>query len=350
MPNTKKSYRKRENFDMRFALTALKLPRPLRNRIEKALTRIDQRSYSEAIINCYLVSETLVKDLSAFLYPELKAKQVKHEDKLKRIWNDEEKEKHELPGIKVIASLLTVVLWYRNKMGAHTEMKPNKGAARICVSSLIQALVELERLGIVNTSGKLESIDDLTDDQIMDLAENMNSAQLKELMKAAFDKISKIETQKDIERNRNLCYFIRCSIKERNQDRIELFEMFFNSFFPTTTNMDFALVEELLSILAESVKIVSIRNWITEKGHIDKIISEFARSRSFDMAGINSRIIAGLLPHLTSRQLTLVIDAAVANDQIHLSYSAKRDLKPILDLCEDKVAEAKLRELRKKMK
>jgi hypothetical protein len=95
---------------------ALKLPEPLRNRIEKALTRIDQRSYSEAIINCYLVSETLVKDLFAFLYPDLNAKQIKHEDKLKRIWNDEEKEKHEFPGIKVIASLLAVVLWYRNKM------------------------------------------------------------------------------------------------------------------------------------------------------------------------------------------------------------------------------------------
>jgi len=173
---------------------SLELPELLRNRIDKALTRIDERSYSEAIINCYLVSETLVIDLFAFLYPDLNDKQIKHEDKLKRIWNDEEKEKHEFPGIKVIASLLAVVLWYRNKMGAHTEMKPNKGAARICASSLIQTLVELKRLGIVHISGKLESIDDMTDEQIMDLAKNVNSAQLKELMKSAFDKISKIET------------------------------------------------------------------------------------------------------------------------------------------------------------
>jgi hypothetical protein len=130
------------------ALQSLRIPQPIRTRIDKAIARIDQRSFSEAIINCYLVSEILVNNLFNFLYPNLKNKRRKHEHKLQKIWNDEEKEKHHFPGIKVIASLLAVILWYRNKMAAHTEMKPTKEAARISVTSLIQVLTEFKRLGI----------------------------------------------------------------------------------------------------------------------------------------------------------------------------------------------------------
>jgi len=136
-------------FDSTSTLQTLRVPESIRHRIDKAIARIDERSFSEAILNCYLVSETLVTTLFNFLYPNLKnAQRIKHEDKLKRIWNDEEKEKHNFPGISVIASLLYVILWYRNKMAAHTEMPPTKEAARISVASLIQALIEFERLGI----------------------------------------------------------------------------------------------------------------------------------------------------------------------------------------------------------
>jgi hypothetical protein len=136
-------------FDPTSALQVLRVSESIRNRIDKAVRRIDERSFSEAIINCYLVSETLVNLLFDFLYSDSKIVQrIKHEDKLKKIWNDEENEKRNFPGISVIASLLYVVLWYRNKMAAHTEMPPTREAARISVTSLIQALIEFERLGI----------------------------------------------------------------------------------------------------------------------------------------------------------------------------------------------------------
>ena len=137
-----------EKLDPRTSLQKLSLPQLFKNRIDKAYSRIEQGSYSEAIINCYLLSEILVKNLFDFLYPDLKNKRIKHEDKLKKIWNDEKTEKYRYPGIRVIASLLAVILWYRNKMGAHTEMTPTKEAARICIASLIQALIEFNRLGI----------------------------------------------------------------------------------------------------------------------------------------------------------------------------------------------------------
>lgn len=137
-----------EQYDPSISLDKLKVPGEARNYIVKAMARIEEKSYSEAIMNCYRVSENLVKTLFDFLYPDAKNEQMKHEHRLKKIWNDEEKEKHHTPGIQVIASLLSVVLWYRNKMAAHTEMKPTQEAARITVLSLVQSLIEFERLGI----------------------------------------------------------------------------------------------------------------------------------------------------------------------------------------------------------
>lgn len=116
--------------------------------VVKAASRIEEGSYSEAIINCYRVSEYLVKSLFVFLYPSQVPERMKHEDKLKKIWNDDEKEKHCYSGIKAIASLLSVILWYRNKMAAHTEMEPTEDAARTCIFSILQALKEFDRLSI----------------------------------------------------------------------------------------------------------------------------------------------------------------------------------------------------------
>ena len=134
--------------DLEYLLKTLKVPEEIENYLRKSLIRIRERSYSEAISNCYRVSEALIKILFAFLYPDKKEKRVKHEDKLKKIWNDEEMEKRNYPGIRVIASLLAVVLWYRNKMSGHLEMRPTKEGATICIESTLQALIEFNRLNI----------------------------------------------------------------------------------------------------------------------------------------------------------------------------------------------------------
>jgi hypothetical protein len=137
-----------KQFDPSVSLEKLRPPDEVRNYTAKAITRLDEKSYSEAIINCYRVSENLARVLFDFLYPDAKNERMKHEDRLKRIWNDEEREKRQSPGLKVIASLLSVILWYRNKMAAHVEMRPTQEAARITVFSLIQSLIEFDRLGI----------------------------------------------------------------------------------------------------------------------------------------------------------------------------------------------------------
>jgi len=339
-----------KSLDRRSSLEKVAIPRQMRRYIEKAFSRIDQRSFSEAIMNCYRVSETLVNVLFSFLYPSSRDKKIKHEDKLKRIWNDEEKEKKEYPGIKVIASLLAIVLWYRNKMGAHTEMTPTEEAARTCITSLIQALVESERLGIKVGPRirvrRAESIKNLTEEKIITLIKTLTSDQLKRLIQEVFDEVSMISGWTQVKDSQNFFDFIKYAIKERQKERTQLFEIFFDSFFPTSIIYG---RKELLSTLRELVNIVSIRRWIIKKGHTDTLVSELVRSRSFDIAGINTEIILGFLQCLTTEQLNTIIDASISNDQIHGSYRAKTNLKAILAHCRGKVKEDKLEQLRNKL-
>lgn len=115
------------------------------------MKRLKEGSYSEAILNSYLASEALTSDLFGNIYGEEQLSKVrKHEDRLKRLWNDEQLEKKKLPGINVIASLLAVILWYRNKMAGHARiLKPTIEAATVCLLAIMQALNEIKRLKIL---------------------------------------------------------------------------------------------------------------------------------------------------------------------------------------------------------
>ena len=140
----------KEKFDLRNLYDEVKssLPEQVQMNIEKAIERFEANDYDTAIVKSYLASEVLVRNLFSHIYGEEARKVRKHEDKLKRIWNDEKLEKRVYPGIRLIASLFSTILWYRNKMGAHMELPPTMEAARISIIALLQAIEELKRLGI----------------------------------------------------------------------------------------------------------------------------------------------------------------------------------------------------------
>jgi hypothetical protein len=89
------------------------------------------------MVKAYLASEVLGRNLFRLLYGDKEGEKVgKQGDRLKKMWNDEQLEKHKHPGIQVIASLFSVMLWYRNKMGAHKELSPSMEAARTSIVAL----------------------------------------------------------------------------------------------------------------------------------------------------------------------------------------------------------------------
>lgn len=140
----------KEKIDFIDAYNSLKpiLSKSLQREIGKAIEMFKREEYDSAIVKLYKVSEILVRSLFKRLYGYDEAKKVrKHEHRLQRIWNDEELEKHRYPGVKLIASLFSVILWYRNKMGAHAELQPTMEAARTSIIALFQSILELKRLG-----------------------------------------------------------------------------------------------------------------------------------------------------------------------------------------------------------
>jgi len=141
----------KEKFDFTRSYDQLKpsLSSSLQNDIDAAIEMFKKGDYGSAIVKAYLSSEVLGGNLFRLLYGNEEGAKVgkRHQDKLKKMWHDEQLEKHEQPGIQVIASLFSVILWYRNKMGAHKELPPSMEAARTCIVSLLQAIEEFKRLG-----------------------------------------------------------------------------------------------------------------------------------------------------------------------------------------------------------
>lgn len=124
------------------------LPQSLQEDVGMAIRLFEQGNWDSAIVKSYKVSEIVLRDIFARIYRGQGDEKVrKHEDKLKRLWNDEQLEKTKFPGIQLVASLFSVILWYRNKMGAHAELPPSVEAAKISIVALLQSLAELRRLG-----------------------------------------------------------------------------------------------------------------------------------------------------------------------------------------------------------
>jgi len=142
----------KEKFDFRNLYNEVRssLPLQVQKNIEKAIERFEAGDYDTVIVKSYLVSEILIRDFFTYIYGDDEGKRVrKHEDKLKKLWNAEQLEKGKYPGIMLIASLFSTILWYRNKMGAHAELPPTLEAARISIIALLQSIKELKRLGVI---------------------------------------------------------------------------------------------------------------------------------------------------------------------------------------------------------
>jgi hypothetical protein len=140
----------KEKLDFRRSYDQLKrsLSLSLQNDIDTAIQMFWKGDYDSAMVKAYLPSEVLGRNLFRLLYGDKEGAKVgKQGDRLKKVWNDEQLEKRKHPGIQVIASLFSVILWYRNKMGAHKELSPTMEAARTCIVALLQAIEELKRLG-----------------------------------------------------------------------------------------------------------------------------------------------------------------------------------------------------------
>jgi len=246
----------------------------LKLEVDKAIERFYADDYVSTILNAYRVSEKITRGLFKHLYGENEAEKVrKHEDRLKRLWNDDHLEKREYPGISVIASLFSIILWYRNKMAAHTEMPPTMEAARISLTALIQSIEELKRLKLTEKITKqtnkidiqkfVESVGKTPLSVLLGKFNNLDIETNKRIFEEILNKIALLDWR-ELAKNRELLDFLKAALKSADSSaQSELFEVLLQG---TVINESFSAKEELLKIIKEITKISSVRNYVKKEG------------------------------------------------------------------------------------
>ena len=99
---------------------------------------------------------------------------------------------------------------------------------------------------------------------------------------------------------------------------------------------------------ARMVEILS-KNSTTRKEFLNLLIGVFGNSDSFDEAGVNMGWLLKCKKYLTGKQRNRIVELAASNPQIHDSFSARRNLRVLLDEFGDKLKPSLVKDLEEKM-
>ena len=153
-----------------------------------------------------------------------------------------------------------------------------------------------------------------------------------------------------IEFCKKLAEFSKRIILEEKDDktRCELFALLFEVTYHRILNYHTKMY--LLKIVSEVTSLQVICNWIKSRNCLNEIITEFSKSNSFDMAGINSKIIYNLASIMNDEEIIKIIDASIENDQIYNSFKARSILEKLLKIYESRIPEDKRKKLIERIK
>jgi hypothetical protein len=84
-----------------------------------------------------------------------------------------------------------------------------------------------------------------------------------------------------------------------------------------------------------------------EKGFLDRLITLFVRSNSFEEAKQTSAILLSFIEELTSGHIETIVKASLENDQIYCSWGAQGNLKQIFARHKEEISEEKKAEIMK---
>jgi len=174
---------------------------------------------------------------------------------------------------------------------------------------------------------------------------NFNETDKKRVYEAIMDRITLL-SREEIETNKSLFEFLKATLKAETNIalQVDLFEiMLYRALLATLPPAK----EKLLPIIAEFTKLSHIKEFIRKKNLVNAILTEYEASNSFMIAGSNAEIVLNLVPILNRAEINRVVEAALSNDQITYSWSARPHLKKFLSLCQDKISKKKVKKLKK---
>jgi len=178
---------------------------------------------------------------------------------------------------------------------------------------------------------------------------NFNETSKKQVFEAIMDKISLLDWT-EIEAHKELFEFLKATLKAETNIALqsELFEIILRKTLLTTISSSGK--EESLPIIAEFTKLSHIRELIRDKNLVSIILTEYETSSSFMIAGWNAEIILNLSPLLGDEGINRVVEAALSNDQITYSFSARASLKKFLSLYKNRISKEKAKKLEEVLK
>ncbi|MEM0057097.1 MAG: hypothetical protein QW612_05650 [Candidatus Bathyarchaeia archaeon] len=254
----------------------------------------------------------------------------------------------EKKGIEIPHILLSIVRSYRH-IRAKIMHDPHKvrlnideaGAIFNNTDALVKTLFKREP-EIVNIPRFIDSIISSPLAEKVREFSNFDDATKKQVFEAIMNKIALLDW-KEVEIYKELFEFLRSALKMEVNATLqgELFEILL---YRVVTNPLFGK-EKLLSIVAEFTRLSHIKKLIKERKLVNLLIVEYETSGSFIIAGWNAEIMLNLADILNEEEINRVIDAALSNDQITYSWSARSSLKKFLSMHRDKIQKEKAKKL-----
>ncbi len=147
--------------------------------------------------------------------------------------------------------------------------------------------------------------------------------------------ISHIETWEIYEEFDGLYSFINLLLKSNFTDEefIKIFEIILKKFLEISDYRNDKIREKI----SESIRNTPVKNWIRENHLIDDLISVFIESRSYNDAGINSRMVYPFAEELSESQVIRILENILIKDQIRDSFKAKPILYAIIRIQREKI-------------
>ena len=236
----------------------------------------------------------------------------------------------------------------RNICAHVTQPKIGKLKNLAYISEVISTMEILDKVKFdVIVEPIFQKIKKMNEGELHTFIKSLDFKRLKGIYGKALEEASLISNYDEEVNNKFLYILLKDSIIDREDDseRLQLFDLLYEAFISGGFSAGF---ESILQGLKNHVNLVCIKKYVLEKGYLYQFINLFASSITYNLAGHYSAIILAFNNHLTEKQIELIAEVSITNDQIYDSRRARTNLSIIFGKHKEKIKPENLREINKK--
>jgi hypothetical protein len=173
----------------------------------------------------------------------------------------------------------------------------------------------------------INRISEMSDEELSDQIDKLTDYGLSILAGRIITTLNDVQTIDEYKENLTLYSLLDRLLQQVKDDSKKV--LLFEKIFTFTESSHFAhkyFFKKMPTYASEAM----IKAKLLDLGYLEKIVSEFARSSSYEIAQYNSAMLINFSDKLTKEQMLVVIKACLENDQIYDSFAARRNLNGLL--------------------